>query len=54
VGSVVFYKKRKQSQRYVWWVCGKVWGKGVLLQAHAEASLLLEVPAIGRYSIEIA
>jgi hypothetical protein len=30
------YKKITESQ-YVWWVHSHVWGKGVLLQAHAEA-----------------
>lgn len=34
-----------------WWMCSQVWGKGVPLWAHAEASLHPEGPATW-YSIE--
>jgi hypothetical protein len=44
-GPVVFYKK-KRSQGYVWWRYSVVWGKGVPLRAHAEASLPPDVQAI--------
>ena len=43
-----FIKKKKRKE-YVWWRKGRVWGKGLPLWAHAEASLPPEVPAIQPY-----
>ena len=42
---VVFYKKIRRKELLE---CIKVWGKGVPLQAHAEASLPFEGPATGQ------
>jgi hypothetical protein len=48
--------KMKKEKEYVWWMCSQVWGEGVFLWVHAEASLHPEGPTsqycIDQYSIE--
>jgi hypothetical protein len=39
-----FIKKKMRRKESVWWRSDIVWGKVVLLRAHAEASLPSEVP----------
>ena len=36
---IVVFSKKERRKEYVWWRRGMVWGKGMPLQAHGEASL---------------
>lgn len=41
ISCLLCFIKRYREKEYVWWRCGKGWGKGVFLWAHAEASFPL-------------
>lgn len=43
--QMLCFIRRKRDQRYIWWRCGKVCGKGKVWEAHVDALIPPEGPA---------